>query len=292
MDRKVLRNVMLGCFCLGNGLLGTEILKEETELISLRKQAKKTYGNMLLRAIVLGNEPLVKQLLEQGGDLNQVAISIDEESGETRRGEPPLNYAVASGNLKAVEIFLAHGANVNPGNSPGRQPLYVAVCSDNPDQLRIIELLLEQGANPNTRDGDGRTPLMLLADHILELTELHYRFFIKQDTTFDPSQDICRCFQVLELLIDHGTYINTQDNNRNTALLRVISAEHPDFKLVRALIEYGVDVNIPNNDGNTALACAIANKKFAEASNNQRLVNIHKQIIELLRKHGATEDQP
>ncbi|MDR2372349.1 MAG: ankyrin repeat domain-containing protein, partial [Puniceicoccales bacterium] len=255
MNRKLIKNVMLGCFCLGNGLLGMEVSDESDKkagAIPQEEQAKETLGNKLLRAAVFGDKALIERLLAEGGDLNQVTLFIDPESGEIiRKGEPPLNYAVSSGILEAVRIFLNNGADVNRGNAFGVTPLHVAMYSDNLNRFEIAELLLKKGANPNAKNNDGHTPLMILVDRISELTERYYRFVMQQDPTFDPSSEIDRCSKIPELLINHDANTDIQDNQGNTALLRAISFRYPSFELVRNIIKLGADVNIPNNNGET-----------------------------------------
>jgi hypothetical protein len=98
MDRKLLKNVILGYLLLGNGLLGMKIPEEETETISQEEQVKRALTDELFRAIALGDATSLKNCLEKGADSNQVAICIDLESGKIRHSTTPLICAVASSN--------------------------------------------------------------------------------------------------------------------------------------------------------------------------------------------------
>jgi hypothetical protein len=294
MDRGSLKSVIFGCFYMGNGLLGMEVFDEsdkKAEVIPQEEQVEETPGNKLLRAAAFGDKALIERLLAEGGDLNQVTLFVDPESGEIiRKGDPPLNYAVSLGNLEVVKIFLNNGADINRANDHGVTPLHVAMYSDNPNQFEIAELLLKKEANPNAKNNDSYTPLMIIVDRISELTERHYRFVIQQDSTFDPSSEIDRCSRIPELLVNYGTNIDIQDNQGNTALFRAISFQYPSLKLVKNLIQLGANVNIPNNDGKTPLARATANLERAKANHDQRGATIYNQIIQLLRQRGARKE--
>jgi ankyrin repeat protein len=300
MDKKVLRNVMLGCFFGGNGLLGTEILKEEAEIILQEERTEKTSMDELFGAIPLWDKSLLEDLLrgegEGGINLNQVTFSIDKESGEICNSTTPLIFAATFGNSEAIQILLANGANVNLGNSDGTTPLHAAMHIDNFEHVRRVEILLGQGANPNARDADSCTPLMLLAEHILELTRLRElaRGNEEENTTQGFSQGISCCFRVLKLLIAHGANIHAYDGIGNPVLIRVIPwyARYLNLELIKKLIELGTDVNFPNNDGYKVLDYAIAHKKVAENMGNQALTDQYNQIIALLLEHGATEGHP
>ena len=71
-------------------------------------------------------------------------------------GNTPLMSAAADGDLKAIELLLQFGANVNARNEENEVPLGYA-CSWK--QWPAAELLIENGANVNAIENEGRTHL-------------------------------------------------------------------------------------------------------------------------------------
>jgi ankyrin repeat protein/N-acetylneuraminic acid mutarotase len=103
-------------------------------------------GNPLLYE-ALADAPTLKVLLEGGADPN-VRTSLD--------GRPMLLQAVMEKNQPAVELLLAHQADVNAAKSDGWTPLDEAAWNGLKD---IAELLLKGGADVKARYKDGDTPL-------------------------------------------------------------------------------------------------------------------------------------
>ncbi|MCA9038167.1 MAG: ankyrin repeat domain-containing protein, partial [Planctomycetaceae bacterium] len=71
-------------------------------------------------------------------------------------GNTPLMSAAADGDLKAIELLLQFGANVNARNEENEVPLGYA-CSWK--QWPAAELLIKNGANVNAIENEGRTHL-------------------------------------------------------------------------------------------------------------------------------------
>jgi ankyrin repeat protein len=79
------------------------------------------------------------------GDTQAIAaiINLPDDSAFT-----PLHHAIMSRTIEAVEILLAHGANVD-SEGPSRQtPLHLASgCA-----IHCVQLLVENGASVNATD--------------------------------------------------------------------------------------------------------------------------------------------
>jgi len=121
-----------------------------------------------LTAYALGDTPTLKALLEGGADAN---VRIPG-------GTPLLLQAVLEKNLPAVELLLAHKADVNTEgpafpNVPQSAiwtPLHAAATYGT---KAIAEILLKAGADLNARDKAGDTPLHLaVVNGQRELAEL------------------------------------------------------------------------------------------------------------------------
>ena len=107
----------------------------------------------------LGDAPTLKALLEGGADPNRLMPErppnglppSGQESGVT-----PLYQAVAQAKLPALELLLAHHADVNCTNKQGGTPLQLAAATGS---RGIAEVLLKAGANVNAKANDGWTAL-------------------------------------------------------------------------------------------------------------------------------------
>jgi ankyrin repeat protein len=98
-------------------------------------------------------------LLDKGADPNiatfagttpmMAAAGVNWVGGQT--------YSESQKFLEAVELCLAHGADVNAVNSMGITALIGAVNRGSDD---IIELLVKKGARLDVKDQQGRTPLV------------------------------------------------------------------------------------------------------------------------------------
>lgn len=76
-------------------------------------------------------------------------------------GYTPLHVAVSAGNLKAIELIAANGADLDATNEFRSTPLHVAVMASRED---VVELLVRLGANIHAAGSDGQTPLEMARD--------------------------------------------------------------------------------------------------------------------------------
>lgn len=134
----------------------------------------------LLAALTAGDEATAKLLLQRGADgaatadqgltmavttkcqqaLELLAAQITNQEAYTMA----LQNTAVFGDLKAVRLMLAHGADVNAFDPFGKTPLMYAAISD-VLPVAVVKLLIEHGADVNaksrhTKSGDaGRTVL-------------------------------------------------------------------------------------------------------------------------------------
>ena len=73
-------------------------------------------------------------------------------------GDVPIQIAAAWGDKEAVEILLAHGADINSVGDNGETPIFFAIQTD---KEGIINLLIAHGARLDMKNNDGNTPLDL-----------------------------------------------------------------------------------------------------------------------------------
>jgi uncharacterized protein len=80
---------------------------------------------------------------------------VDAVSKNAQRNQP-LHAALALGkNPSAIELLIAHGADVNAIQSGGFTPIFSAATANRMD---LAELLVNHGANPLCANEEGKTP--------------------------------------------------------------------------------------------------------------------------------------
>jgi hypothetical protein len=133
----------------------------------------------IFSAIVLQNIPLLRQMLQDGADPNQLAGN----------GMTPLCHAAALGVSDAVALLLAHGADPNRACN-GRTALHVAAIRSHG---AVVRILLDNGADPHAKDGDGETPFHLAYDpatsSLFTSTEAVPQPIVKPTKPREPQQD-------------------------------------------------------------------------------------------------------
>lgn len=172
--------------------------------------------DILSMLIWWGHRDLISKLVSKSKNIN----ACDS------RGFTPLLMACGRGDLKTVNLLLAHGADPNITGMRGVTPLEVAALKGHHE---LIHSLLAKGAEPNTVTIDGVNPLFIGAQsgHL----------------------------EVVQLLITKGSDVNkAREKDGFTPLL--IAAQEGHRKVVQLLITKGAHINEPNKHGETPLAMA------------------------------------
>ncbi len=113
----------------------------------LVEQSNSLKWTPLVYAVDMGNDSIVKLLIEKGGAKVNITINT---------GETPLHIAAKKGYSKIVTILLAHKADMEAQDLIRQTPLIAAVRANRYDTAKI---LLENGANPNHATSSRRTAL-------------------------------------------------------------------------------------------------------------------------------------
>ncbi|MCP4659697.1 MAG: hypothetical protein GY856_30205 [bacterium] len=260
----------------------------------------------LIRAVELGHEQIVRELLAAGANVN-----LDGGWGT------PLGFALPD--LRFAQLLIDAGADVDQRGDDGHTPVAVAVEQRN---LQLLRLLLEAGAHPPAAE-TGDESLLLEADlenaweiyqellpHYPEEEVLEIQEFLEEveesepertsaedappprATAEDEAQERLRALvreagfgdvaRVREL-IAAGAPIDGLDPYGRTAL--AAAAEAGQQEVLRELIAAGAEVNLVNGveagPRSTALICA-AISPSAERD----------RILRILIEAGAVLDQP
>lgn len=140
-------------------------------------------------------------------------------------GYTVLMVAAAQNDMSAVELLIKSGADVNAKNNEGESALLFAA---NRNSSAMVKLLLSHGADANIKTKKGLTPLMCAA-----------------------SKDY---LEVLKTLLSNGAKINELDYQKKNALFYAANSENTSS--VRLLLENGADAASKDVFGNTPASWA------------------------------------
>lgn len=187
-------------------------------------------------------------------DGEQVKAPLHAASGEERFHSEPRQTSPPNTSLRAsksndlrrnlIQAMIQAGAEIDVRDSSANTPLHLAARYNIVSALRS---LLVAGANVQSRSVSGRTPLMecCLRPWILPLDYRGGQRFKQLD--------------LIRLFLDHGSRINTTDNNGNAVLHLIceINERQHAFgpkkltEMVRLLLDRGAKDTIRNRAGET-----------------------------------------
>ncbi|MBT2520196.1 ankyrin repeat domain-containing protein [Arthrobacter sp. ISL-28] len=151
---------------------------------ALSPEAQAELDQQLILAAKANNAPLVKRLIQAGGNVNAKDSIQDsaflyagaegfnevlrltlanraDVSSTNRFGGTALIPASEHGHVETVRILIAAGVPVNHVNNLGWTAMQEAILLNKggPRQQEVVRLLLAAGADPTIRDPEGRTAL-------------------------------------------------------------------------------------------------------------------------------------
>lgn len=173
----------------------------------------------LISAARNGDEQAVKQLLEQGADVE----------ARTETGATALIAAAYRNHLEVAEMLIEAGADVNAKDQT-QQSAYLISTAEVGDDPRLLKLTLRNGANVQSLDSYNGTGLIRAAD----------RGYV----------------DVVRELLKTDTNVDHVNNLGWTALLEAIilgDCDQRHTEVVRLLVEAGADVNLADGNGVTPL---------------------------------------
>ncbi|KAJ8712394.1 hypothetical protein PYW07_005236 [Mythimna separata] len=187
-----------------------ERLKKAIEFLHL--------DNNLLIAAELGDENMIRLLIEQGIDIN----------GMDHIGRNALHFAVSSGNEEAVAALLAAGVDPNVKDNLGMTPL--SLCLMRSPSLRLASLLIDHGALivPRIRPMD---------------TGLFLQFVMMCVPTKEEEK-------ILHLLVEKGAIINDREAPGGRQALH-FAAMSNNIPLINVLVELGANLFAVNHRNQT-----------------------------------------
>jgi ankyrin repeat protein len=215
--------------------------------------AHPAIGACLAYAIYHSPLPFVAELLEAGADPNwPVADGFPPLIAALSRSQATAGATVRTDVHELVATLLAAGADVGQRGVNDYTPLHLAAAQGD---LRAVDILLAAGADPDeiTSIDDLETPLEVAASggHLLIVDRL------RPLTTRRDWEGASEAGEVAEVarLVGAGHDIDARDGYGQTALMRAAHAGRSDA--VRWLIANGADLDHTSKFGLSALMLAV-----------------------------------
>lgn len=197
---------------------------------------------------------------------------------------PPLHYACVRDDLKAVEILIKYGADVNLTIDDYSPILYCVRGSDASNYDKIIDVLINNGANVSYKTKNNLSVLDFLLSGGSDYNETYvnsqfevFKKIIEIDNTLaykellrkesiGSSNYLHRAAyfnndKIVDYLINKLNF-NVDEINLNNETSLMIAAKENNIETVKCLLNNNVNVTLKNNDQKTALDLARDNGNF------------------------------
>lgn len=245
------------------------------EVSKERLEGDLLYDGSIWRAANRGDLARVKQLVEtENADVNSKAPD----------GWTPLHYAAQKGHLDIVKYLIQKGAHVDAKEQMqgGWTPLLTAAnnFSQIPNgNFDVIKYLVENQADVNATIESGQNVLDLA---IPVTTPEVVKYLIQkglhtkvEEHTFHMAV-LSGKIELVKLLLEHNTNMNTREGAGEAALMLAIKLGH--IEIVKLLLDQGTEMNVKNDDVLMSLHLAV----------NQHLADKDRQYIcEFLNNLGG-----
>jgi ankyrin repeat protein len=194
--------------------------------------ARKGMTPLDVAAVVHGNAPVVRYLLEHGAEITKP----DSKSYV-------LIEAAQRGDVETLKLLLAHGASVTVLDGFGQSPLMGAASGDPLSECEEKTDLLLAGSDVNTLNTDAGK----VKNGPIALTHMSALMW---------AAPFCGP-KVEAKLVMAGAHVDERDVQQVTALMRAVAKDSANPKTVKALLDAGAAVNAKDQNGETALDWAL-----------------------------------
>ncbi|XP_038104288.1 uncharacterized protein LOC119765139 [Culex quinquefasciatus] len=264
-----------------NGILKEELnflyeIEEFVELLLKEKNFKINAADAkgltpLHHAAKCGNLKVLQLLLREGADVD----------AEDSNGNTSLYYA-ARDITKVVSFLIDYSSDINHKNMNGDTPLHfyiqkgIKMNGDTPldfyfhktMEVEILTILLAKRACPDLANNDGNTPLQLA---IIDPYIGSFSFF----------NDRHNLLEIAQLLIDHSSELNRQNNNGDTALHLAVSKG--ELEIVMALIAREAEISLTNKREVNRPSSSISKNASLHWKDKDGNTPLHLAIVKMCR---------
>ncbi|XP_057335617.1 putative ankyrin repeat protein RF_0381 [Microplitis mediator] len=195
-------------------------------------------GSALHESIVNGHQDITSFLIENGADINQASIYLDQY------GFSPLHTAILSSNEPATELLLKMNADVNARDSNMNTPLHIASQTGN---YHAAALLLSHGASMAAINSNNETPFCVAIETgSLNILKLFLTNGIHKNDPQFLNNALVRAIDtknasVVQFMIDNGADVNfVSPYQKFTPLHFAVNAN--EIKTIEILLQYSANV--------------------------------------------------
>ena len=196
-----------------------------------------------------------------GGHLDTIRLlinmRINEINDKSAIGNTALLYACEHGHDAVAKLLLDNGSKMSAKNNKNENAFHLSIKSGSMETLKLLYTL---GINTAERDINGWNAFMYSCIYghtsIMKFLLGNLNFdFNEKDNHGMSCLMLCAkhapptYFQVAQLLIEMGIYVNSKSYYGETAL--TFACELGDEKLVDLLLSHSADLNVKTKDGYT-----------------------------------------
>lgn len=202
---------------------------------------------LLSHACMKENARLVKLLLENGVDVNQ--LNDDQTTA--------LYWSIRQGGLLNCTNLISHGADVNRANDDGCTPLMQASMYG---VHSVLLCLIQNQANLNAKDKNGKTAMMYAAERnncvaIDEICKAGGNIEIRDNSGMTALCYAAKSYYgATNELVFHGAELDVKTKDGYTPYL--LAASNGNLEVVKFLADKGCDIYAKTHTLRTALALA------------------------------------
>lgn len=204
-----------------------------------------------------------------------VLPKVDQVNLKSPNKKDLLYIYIANDDVNKIKDLLQQKINLN--SSTFNPPILEEAV--NYGNKEVVELLLKHGANPNIENKDGSTPLYVASKSYKnekDIVELLLKYGADPNYYESGRASIIAASNnghtdIVELLLKHGADVNDVVYGGYTPLM--MACVTGKYDIVKFLLKNGAEVNVKNYKGETPLS----------------LASRYKDIVNLLKKYGATE---
>jgi len=245
----------------GETMLTLAIINEDVSMVKLL--VEDAVINMKNEA---GETPLTLAIKQKNPEIIKLVARRAKCGLKNNDGWSPLYLAIENNDLYLMRHLVEHGADVNRFNN-GLTPLSRAAELND---IKAIAFLIRNGASVSQANETGEIPLYLAVKNgfdtasgiLLTKSEDAYSDANWQTSIGETLVNIAAAnghAQVVKMLVEAGTTIDTPDHLENTALN--IAAANGYTDIVRYLLMQDANIDHRNLKGMTPILCAAKNKQ-------------------------------